>query len=305
MDSKKEDTIVTYLKRLFNMIKFHVFILIVIGLFINVSASANQMKSYAIDINNDSTVDKIEMIDKKLYFYLNTGDGYDLVTNISDFSSDGGYLLNSISLDSDLLKLNYSFLNSNSQELDVYLSYNGDLNLSKITEIHRFPFDYDNRVDYCTKNINKNLDNKVIYENNILDFSKVECVHEYEIIDSLGDFIKRAKDDTKDKLILVSRYKKLIEVYPLTKENEYMYNNLGYFLYKRGMYKESIYVLDSVINYDNKRVVAFLNIADSYWSDGQKAKANKYYANYLELMKSTGKENKVPKYIYGRLLNEQ
>ena len=287
------------------MKNFHIFTFIAFSILMSISASANKINFYTVDINNDGSLDKIEKVDKELYFYLNTVDGYNLLVNISDFSFDGGYELTSISSDSYFLKLKYGFLNSNTQELDVYLTYNGALYLSKITEIHRFPFDYDNRVDYCTKNINKKLDDRVTYENNILDFSKVECVHEYEIIDSLGDFIKRAKDDTKDKLMLVSRYKKLIEVYPLTKENEYIYNNLGYFLYKRGMYKESIYVLDSVINYDNKRIVAFLNIADSYWSDGQKNKANKYYANYLYLMKSTGKENKVPKYVYKRLLNTQ
>lgn len=287
------------------MKNFHIFTFIAFSILMSISASANQINYYTVDVNNDGSLDKIEKIDKELYFYLNTVDGYNLLANINDFSFDGGYELTSISSYSYFLKLKYGFLNSNTQELDVYLTYNGALYLSKITEIHRFPFDYDNRVDYCTKNINKKLDDRVTYENNILDFSKVECVHEYEIIDSLGDFIKRAKDDTKDKLMLVSRYKKLIEVYPLNKENEYIYNNLGYFLYKRGMYKESIYVLDSVINYDNKRVVAFLNIADSYWSDGQKNKANKYYANYLDLMKSTGKENKVPKYVYKRLLNTQ
>ena len=287
------------------MKNFHIFTFIAFSILMSISASANQINFYTVDINNDGSLDKIEKIDKELYFYLNTVDGYNLLANINDFSFDGGYELTSISSDSYFLKLKYGFLNSNTQELDVYLTYNGGLYLSKITETQRFPFDYDNRVDYCTKNINKKLDNRVTYETNILDFSKVECVHEYEIIDSLGDFIKRAKDDTKDKLILVSRYKILIEVYPLNKENEYIYNNLGYFLYKRGMYKESIYVLDSVINYDNKRVVAFLNIADSYWSDGQKNKANKYYANYFDLMKSTGKENKVPKYVYKRLLNTQ
>lgn len=287
------------------MKNFHIFTFIAFSILMSISASANQINFYTVDINNDGSLDKIEKIDKELYFYLNTVDGYNLLANINDFSFDGGYELTSISSDSYFLKLKYGFLNSNTQELDVYLTYNGGLYLSKITETQRFPFDYDNRVDYCTKNINKKLDNRVTYETNILDFSKVECVHEYEIIDSLGDFIKRAKDDTKDKLILVSRYKKLIEVYPLNKENEYIYNNLGYFLYKRGMYKESIYVLDSVINYDNKRVVALLNIADSYWSDGQKNKANKYYANYFDLMKSTGKENKVPKYVYKRLLNTQ
>lgn len=97
------------LMTLFNMTKFHIFILMVLGLFINISACANEMKSYAIDINNDGAVDKIEMIDKELYFYLNTGDRYDLITSISDFSSDGGYILNSISFDSDLLKLSYIF----------------------------------------------------------------------------------------------------------------------------------------------------------------------------------------------------
>lgn len=287
------------------MKNFHIFTFIAFSMLMSISASANQINFYTVDINNDGSLDKIEKIDKELYFYLNAVDGYNLLANINDFSFDGGYELISISSDSYFLKLKYGFLNSNTQELDVYLTYNGGLYLSKITETQRFPFDYDNRVDYCTKNINKKLDDRVTYETNILDFSKVECVHEYEIIDSLGDIIKRAKDDTKDKLILVSRYKKLIEVYPLNKENECIYNNLGYFLYKRGMYKESIYVLDSVINYDNKRVVAFLNIADSYWSDGQKNKANKYYANYLDLMKSTGKENKVPKYVYKRLLNTQ
>ncbi|MBF9000441.1 tetratricopeptide repeat protein [Vibrio nitrifigilis] len=280
------------------------FIIIIFSLFINFSASANQIKNYTVDvdINNDGNVDKIEIFNNELYFYLNKNNTYKLIDHINDFSSDGGYSLTSVTSDTNLLKLSYSFSNSNAEKLDIYLSYDETLFLTKIIGTHSFPFDYDNRIESCTKFINKKLINKIALEEDLLDFSKSQCINEFEITDSLKDFIKRAKYESKDKLMLVSRYKKLMTLYPITKRNEYIYNNIGYFLYKKEMFKESIYILNEVISFDSNRVFALLNIADDYWFDQHKKDAYKYYLIYINLMKKLGKENKIPKYVDERLI---
>lgn len=64
----------------------------------------------------------------------------------------------------------------------------------------------------------------------------------------------------------------------------------------------SVNVLQKVIQKYPDRVVAYLNIANSYWNIGKKEKAVENYKTYLSLMKSQKKDiNKVPKYVEERI----
>lgn len=63
----------------------------------------------------------------------------------------------------------------------------------------------------------------------------------------------------------------------------------------------SINVLQKIIQKYPDRVVAYLNIANSYWNIGQKGKAIENYKIYLSLMKSQKKDlKKVPRYVQDR-----
>ncbi|WP_124530453.1 tetratricopeptide repeat protein [Chryseobacterium sp. KBW03] len=64
----------------------------------------------------------------------------------------------------------------------------------------------------------------------------------------------------------------------------------------------SINVLQKIIQKYPDRVVAYLNIANSYWSTGKKEKAIENYKTYISLMKSQKKDlNKIPKYVGERI----
>jgi hypothetical protein len=64
----------------------------------------------------------------------------------------------------------------------------------------------------------------------------------------------------------------------------------------------SINVLQKILQKYPDRVVAYLNIANSYWNSGKKDQAIENYKTYLSLMKSQKKDlNKVPKYVRERI----
>lgn len=82
--------------------------------------------------------------------------------------------------------------------------------------------------------------------------------------------------------------------YSLSDINIAQYNDIAYFLQKANDHKNAIFILEKVIAYDSKRIVAYLNIADSYAAIGQHAQADSYYFDYLQKMQLTNKKNKIP-----------
>ena len=87
--------------------------------------------------------------------------------------------------------------------------------------------------------------------------------------------------------------------YPLSDKNVAMYNDLAYYLYNENI---SLYVLESIIKKYPNRVVAYLNLADSYFNLGNQFDAVKNYKKYISLMKSQKKDvKKIPKYVYERI----
>ncbi|MFZ4927551.1 tetratricopeptide repeat protein [Chryseobacterium sp. Mn2064] len=80
------------------------------------------------------------------------------------------------------------------------------------------------------------------------------------------------------------------------------YNNIAYTLTENGNYPIGIELLKQIIDKFPARMVAYLNLADSYWALGDKESAKENYSKYLTLMKSQKKElNKIPKYIGERI----
>lgn len=64
----------------------------------------------------------------------------------------------------------------------------------------------------------------------------------------------------------------------------------------------SITVLKKILQKYPDRIVAYLNIANSYWNVGEKEKAIENYKTYYSLMKSQKKDlNKIPKYVGERI----
>lgn len=78
-------------------------------------------------------------------------------------------------------------------------------------------------------------------------------------------------------------------------------NDIAYYLEEAQIYDEAIFILKSIIKKEPTRVVAYLNLADSYWAIGNKDLAKENYKKYVELMKSQNKDlKKIPKEVWER-----
>ena len=86
----------------------------------------------------------------------------------------------------------------------------------------------------------------------------------------------------------------------MCKKNVNHYNNIAYYLQKAGHNREAIVLLEKIIEMFPKRLVAYYNLGDAYWALGKKSKAQKYYGDYMQLMKIAGKEKKIPKVVKER-----
>ena len=84
-------------------------------------------------------------------------------------------------------------------------------------------------------------------------------------------------------------------------KNIIQYNDIAYYLEQSGLYKESIYLLKEILKKDPNRVVAWLNLADAQWGNGEKKDAKSSYQKYISLMKYQKKDlKKIPQRVYDR-----
>lgn len=68
------------------------------------------------------------------------------------------------------------------------------------------------------------------------------------------------------------------------------FNNIAFYFYKHKFYKESIYLLEKIVNHKPKRAIAHLNLADSYWESNKKYKASTHYNIYKKLNEKESKK---------------
>jgi hypothetical protein len=78
-------------------------------------------------------------------------------------------------------------------------------------------------------------------------------------------------------------------------------NDLGFLLGETGHFAESIELLKKVVATNPDRVVAYLNLADSYWGHKNLELAKSSYKQYQSLMIAANKGSKVPARVLDRL----
>lgn len=88
---------------------------------------------------------------------------------------------------------------------------------------------------------------------------------------------------------------------PINKQNLNQYNNIAYYFEQSNNHKQSIYLLEKIIEKFPDRIVAYLNLADAQWGINDKENAKKNYNKYIYLMKSENKDlSKIPQTAYDR-----
>jgi len=77
-------------------------------------------------------------------------------------------------------------------------------------------------------------------------------------------------------------------------------NDLAYFLYLREQLTSAAIILEALHKKYPDRVVATLNLADTYWKINMSEMACPLYMDYVDRMKALGKTEKIPKVAYER-----
>lgn len=113
----------------------------------------------------------------------------------------------------------------------------------------------------------------------------------------LEENLKNNKEINVNELYLDNQ----ILLYPLDKNNVVIYNNNAFYLEQNKNYTASIYLLNKIIEKYPNREVAYINLGDAYWENGNKKDAVLSYQNYVQKMQSLGKQAKIPQRVLNRI----
>ncbi len=79
------------------------------------------------------------------------------------------------------------------------------------------------------------------------------------------------------------------------------FNDYGFYLEEAGRAREAVAVLSAVIDLDDKRIPAYLNLADAQYATGNVADAKADYAEYTKRMAAAGMAVRIPPRVVERL----
>lgn len=96
-------------------------------------------------------------------------------------------------------------------------------------------------------------------------------------------------------------YKFFYEVSKIDINNIRSFNDFAYYLEQSHSYYEAKTILNSLIKIAPSRTVAYINLGDAYWGLKESDKAKTAYQKYIELMKASGKESKIPQRVFDRV----
>jgi len=206
---------------------------------------------------------------------------------------------------------------------NFFLIYEYNASTTKVKDIYKYT--YKDRLFLTFKETIKLYQDETGSKR--LYFNQLEIDdQEFDVLESLGDTIQVSyqKSQLKDLIRLYdykgkrigdivyrfSGFDRFVES-PLSYSNdsiEYLdikdvekLNNTSYFLEQSGDFHEAVFLLEKIIKKYPKRIVAYLNLADTYWGLKNKTKAKNYYRQYIELIKESRIENKIPERVLERL----
>ncbi len=269
-----------------------------------------------IDINNDRFIDKVVSNEKykgnALLFFLNKNDNYELVLESINFSEDGGKIIGEIEATNngnEVVKIHTYFPDGGIDKATYFISYAENSWMLNRTIFETSNWQEDHTKNYlCEVQQNIHLSKlntqegiKLLKQIPKVDVRANKCEIKYKFEGTLEQFSTRFKEGSKKSVTDVDRYKALLSKFNLSKENLILYNDIAYYLEKLNAYKESIFLLEKIINQFPNRTVAYINLGDAYWGVGEEQKAKETYNKYIVLMKSSGKEQKIPKLVWDRI----
>jgi tetratricopeptide (TPR) repeat protein len=261
-------------------------------------------KEFFLDINHDSVNEKIisNPIENYLYIYDNKGnivvkttnftvDGYSTFKEIVS-TKDGFYIVNKASGFDSTFNIYISLEKSIFTVKKIESSYNDVSDgIFSITQ-------------NCTKNVNSLLDDidisslEPLLSGNEKDLDRY-CKTKVFTENNLLWFEKSIKN--KEVVINNNFIEYLTKSHPISKSNQVTYNNIAYYLANNGYHEDAIKILKEIIRIVPSRIVAYINIADSYSSVGEIKLAEENYRHYYNIMKKNGKIEKIPERVFDKI----
>ncbi|PKQ61187.1 hypothetical protein BZG01_19760 [Labilibaculum manganireducens] len=93
----------------------------------------------------------------------------------------------------------------------------------------------------------------------------------------------------------------VINEQPILNSNVVKYNDLAFDLARGKAFEQSSFLLERIIAKFPNRTVAYINLGDAYWGLKEKDNAKQAYQKYIELMKASSKESKIPERVFERV----
>ncbi len=266
------------------------------------------------DFNNDSLVDSLVYDPSSgvsVFYISNINKSENVITsdfikNIHDF--------NNLDIENTFVDVNIDEENQITFEIEMtgrgeyYESfcfiYNvNNINLIKIesSSINKNDFDgFSQKCQYVPVDPIKIelFDYKLI---NSIFHDEKKCTNRFLIKRSFEEIYDRVKIKKTIEYPTYDRLAYYLNEYRLASNTLRQYNDIAYYLEQGESFKESLYILQKIIEEFPNRTVAYINLGDAYWGLDNKDKAKEAYEKYILLMKSNGKQSKIPQQIYDRV----
>lgn len=250
-------------------------------------------KIYNIDLNNDNIKDKIASNENgsDLLFFIKKNNTYINVYKGDNYTQDGIYFIDEIKAYN---KGNYVCC------IKTFFNGSGGQNINYFIE-------YINKEWKLNKTISYNLsrESNTICINNLIDQEKCLILKEGESTKLLNNFKSFLKENKSTSNISEELIYTLLFNFKLNEKTIINYNDIAYYLEQSKAYKEAIYLLEKIIKKSPRRTVAYINLGDAYWGINNNEKAKSAYLHYVELMKTSGKESKIPNRVKERVSYEK
>ena len=157
----------------------------------------------------------------------------------------------------------------------------------EVSNLHKYPKEVEDKIVSISKDL-------------IKKYMEFKVKEEYDLLMS--------KIKKKDKFYknTVSSLAYLVEsevwvYFPISNKNINMYNDLGFFFEQASDYKNSIILLQKIIEFEPTRTVAYINLGDAFFGNNNIDDAKQAYQRYLNLMEKSNKQKRIPKRVYDRL----
>ncbi|QDP85775.1 hypothetical protein FNJ88_09540 [Chryseobacterium sp. SNU WT5] len=270
------------------------------------------------DFNNDLITDYMEIInnnsDKIINIFLGSSAGkFDLVKNFSisndDFSEVENPLQNffiSKGKPGEIIYGASCCANFKTTETYYYKFFKNNWFLFK-TSVSNVEGDFIPAISIEINDLSKSIDGKVA--TNKTEYNIEITKLKRNNLEHLLNYDKKYRTAYKNKTLKFVNtlgFDELAEMtyfIPITEANVNSYNDIAFYnSFTKDGNNSSIFLLKKIIHQFPDRVVAYLNLGDSYWANENKEQAEIVYKKYIEIMKTQNKDlSKIPQRVFERI----